>query len=176
MTFFVQRTPKRGFTKPKREFCHVNLGDLQRNISSGRLVVPTDRPLTVKDFFEAKLITLRQRHCGVKLLGRGSTTFTTPVRIEVQDATSEAIKAIERAGGSISTVYYSRLALRAVLKPDRILAKGQLLPRPSLPPPKLMSSLYLKEEKRGYLNSLQPGDVIRPHEQPPHVRKHRGDR
>ena len=102
---------------------------------------------------------------------RGALDF--PLDIEVQDATARAIAAVEEAGGRISTVYYSRLALRALLKPDRILAKGRLLPRPVLPPPKLMRR-YLDEEKRGYLVGLQPGDVLRPHEQPPHVRRRGG--
>ena len=37
---------------------------------------------------------------------------------------------------------------------------------------------YLDPDRRGYLHGVQPGDVIRPHEQPPHVRvpaEKRGD-
>jgi len=40
--------------------------------------------------------------------------------------------------------------------------------RPALPPPKLMMK-YIDPEKRGYLAGLKPGDVVRPHEHPPHV-------
>jgi len=68
----------------------------------------------------------------------------------------------------VTTVYYSQLALRALLKPENFLRKGRLLPRPALPPPKLMLK-YMDREKRGYLAGLEPGDVIRPHEHPPHV-------
>jgi len=28
---------------------------------------------------------------------------------------------------------------------------------------------YIDPEKRGYLAGLKPGDVVRPHEHPPHV-------
>ena len=166
-----QKAPKRGFYRPKREFCHLNLDRLEQAILSGRLQPRGDAPITVRDLREAGLLTLRQRHAGVKLLGGGASRLNMQINIEVQEATQGAINAVERAGGKISTVYYSRLNLRAHLKPDKIIAKGQLLPRPALPPPKLMRR-YADPERRGYLADLQPGDVLRPHEQPPHVRRH----
>merc|ERR1719223_2731305 len=74
-----------------------------------------------------------------------------------------AIAQVEEAGGTIETVYYSRLNLRALLKPEKFDAR--LLPRPALPPPKEMLQ-YMREDKRGYLRNLQPGDVVRPHRAP----------
>lgn len=93
----------------------------------------------------------------------------TPIRIEVQDVTARAIDAIEALGGSIETVYYSRVTLRALLKPDKFIMKEQLLPRPALPPPRLMRDIYSSEAKRGYLRNLKEGDVVRPEETPLHV-------
>jgi len=168
-TPFWKMIPKRGFFRPKREYKLLRLHFLERCVLTGRLPVPEDRPITVRDLFLAKMVTLRQRHSGVKLIGGGAEYFNTPLNIEVQLATKPAIEAIERAGGKITTVYYSRLTLRGLLKPEKILAKNRLLPRPSLPPPKLMAK-YLDEEKRGYLVGLKPGDILRPHEQPSHVR------
>lgn len=176
-TPFWQMIPKRGFYKPQRSFKFINLGTLQDHIRSGRLVQPKDRPITIKDLVAAKVIKFTQSYDGVKLLGRTNdafgrkTPFDVKISIEVQEASARAIEAIEKAGGEISTVYYSRLSMRALLKPEAILKKGQLLPRPSLPPPKLMRR-YLDEEKRGYLVGMKPGDVLRPHEQPPHVVAH----
>ena len=89
--------PKRGFHKPKKEYCTVYLDDLEGHIRSGRLKVPEDRPITVKDFFDAKLITHRQRHSGIELLtsgrnrGRNQQGLATPLRIEAQKATHRAI-------------------------------------------------------------------------------------
>lgn len=85
--------PKRGFHKPKKEFCPVYLDDLEEHIRSGRLKVPEDRPITVKDFYDAKLITHRQRHSGIELLttGRNIKGLVTPLRIEAQRATHRAI-------------------------------------------------------------------------------------
>lgn len=166
-TKLTKRVPKRGFHRPKKEFCTVYLDDLERHIRSGRLKVPEERPITVKDFYDARLITHRMRHSGIHLVTTGrSKGLTTPVRIEAQKATHRAIAQVEEAGGTIETVYYSRLNLRALLKPEKFDAR--LLPRPALPPPKEMLQ-YMREDKRGYLRNLQPGDVVRPHEHPEHV-------
>ena len=167
-TKLTKRVPKRGFHKPKKEYCTVYLDDLEEHIRSGRLKVPEERPITVKDFYDAKLITHRQRHSGIELLttGRNQQGLVTPLRIEAQRATHKAIAQVEDAGGSIETVYYSKLNLRALLKPEKF--DERLMPRPALPPPKEMIQ-YMREDKRGYLRNLQPGDVVRPHEHPEHV-------
>lgn len=167
--------PKMGGFRPRLEYAYLNLWKLQEAVASGRLVPPADRPVDVKDLFDAKLVTLRGRHAGVRLLGQGYEDFTTPIRIEVQRASARAIEAIEAAGGEIESVYYSRLTLRAKLKPHRFEAAapgkrhGDMRPRPALPPPKMMRDIYLTERHRGYLRNLLPGDVLRPHEQPDHV-------
>jgi large subunit ribosomal protein L15 len=167
--------PKRGFRRTyrqgQRNFCWLNLSDLQRALRSGRLTLPADKPLTVKELYDARLVTLRHKHQGIKLLGRGEADFALPIRIEVQDATRRAIEAVERCGGQIETVYYSQLTLRALLKPEKFGAdakRPRLPPRPALPKPRLWKH-YAAEEKRGYLRHLKPGDVVRPHEQPGHV-------
>jgi len=160
--------PKRGFYKPKREFLLLSVGDLKEALVCGRLSLPTDGPLTIRHFFQSRLLTIRGRHAGVKLLARGHETFDFPINIEVQDASKLAIEAIEKAGGKITTVYYTRLTMRGLLKPEKFAKKKRLLPRPALPPPKLRKR-YLDPDRRGYLADLEIGDVIRPHEQPPHV-------
>ena len=106
-TKLTKRVPKRGFYRPKKEFCTVYLDDLERHIRSGRLKVPEERPITVKDFYDARLITHRMRHSGIHLVTTGrSKGLTTPVRIEAQKATHRAIAQVEDAGGTIETVYY----------------------------------------------------------------------
>ena len=106
-TKLTKRVPKRGFHRPKKEFCTVYLDDLERHIRSGRLKVPEERPITVKDFYDARLITHRMRHSGIHLVTTGrSKGLTTPVRIEAQKATHRAIAQVEEAGGTIETVYY----------------------------------------------------------------------
>lgn len=65
----------------------------------------------------------------------------------MSQASASAINAIEAAAGSIKTVYFTRLTLRAHLKPH----KFEKLPRNPRPPPKIMP-YYTSDEKRGYLS------------------------
>lgn len=174
-----RKTPKRGFVRSnQREFKALNLDVLQDAVRAGRIVPPANgAPITARDLHDAGLVGLRRRHAGVKLLARGKGGFDVKLNIEVQEATRRAIEAVEAAGGSLTTVYYSPLTLHAHLKPQRFAKKKVLLPRPALPRGKLMLK-YLDPDRRGYLHGVQPGDVIRPHEQPPHVRvpaEKRGD-
>ena len=57
--------------------------------------------------------------------------------LQVSQVSEEAKAAVEAAGGSVTTVYYNQLGLRALVRPDWFAGKGRLLPRPARPPPKL---------------------------------------
>lgn len=50
--------------------------------------------------------------------------------------TVRAKAAVEAAGGSVRKVYYNKLGLRALLKPEWFEKKGRLLPKAARPPPK----------------------------------------
>lgn len=50
-----------------------------------------------------------------------------------------AREAVEKAGGTVTTVYYNKLGIRALLKPESFAKKGRLLPRPARPPVKLVT-------------------------------------
>jgi len=58
---------------------------------------------------------------------------------QVSQVSAGAKDAIEKAGGSVTTVYYNQLGLRALLQPDWFAGKGRLLPRAARPPPKLQA-------------------------------------
>lgn len=73
--------------------------------------------------------------------------MSTPLTIEVSQASKAAIQAIEAAGGNITSVYHNRLALRALLKPH----KFELIPQFARPTPKKLT-YYTNYEKRGYLS------------------------
>lgn len=66
----------------------------------------------------------------------------------MSQASKSAIAAVEAAGGSITSVYHNRLALRALLKPH----KFELIPQFARPNPK-KASYYTNYEKRGYLSA-----------------------
>lgn len=146
-TQFFKRIPKRGFKNKNAEaMTPVNVGTLQDYIDMGRLV-PSREPFTIKDLADAGIVKPNSVKHGVKILAKGKERIKTPFKIEISRASEEAISAIESVGGEITTVHYNRLALRALLKPE----KFDIIPKRARPPPKLMQ-YYTDYDKRGYLS------------------------
>lgn len=131
----------------------LSLEKLQLWIDTNRL--DASKPITMRDLVECGLVH-KVEH-GIKLLG-GKTPelkFGARIEIEVTQASESAIKAIEANGGRVRAVYYSPVALRALLKPH----KYDLPMRSPRPPPRLMA-YYTAADKRGYLSpELQLADL-----------------
>ena len=89
----------------------INLNRIQEWINAGRLD-PT-KPIT--------MVNLKASRCihgvkdGVKLLARGKEELKTPINIIVSRASAEAIEAVEKLGGTVTTRFYSPFAIRKVL-------------------------------------------------------------
>ncbi|OQR95018.1 50S ribosomal protein L15 [Thraustotheca clavata] len=148
-TPIYQRVPKRGFNNKWATPMHpLNVDRLQLFIDMGR-IDPT-QTITIKTLTDCGLLTTSRVKHGVKLLANGKEHLTTPINIEISQASEGAIAAIEKAGGSIKSVYYNRLGLRALLKPHKF--EGKLLPQNARPPPKKMG-YYTNYDKRGYLSA-----------------------
>lgn len=79
---------------------------------------------------------------------QGKERFNSKINIEVSAASSEAIKTIEKYGGNVVSMYYSELALRSLLKPEKFDIPIKA-PRPT--PSKI--SYYTNYRNRGYLSS-----------------------
>ena len=122
----------------------LNLGKLQDFIDQGRL--DPSKPITMHDLSQSRICG-KIKH-GVKLLAKEADRLTTPVTLEVSRASHAAIAAVEGAGGRVTTKYYNRLALRALLKPESF---DGPLPRRARPPPKIME-YYKSFENRGELS------------------------
>ena len=130
----------------------INVGTLQDYVDMGRLVPPSspsDPPLTIRDLVDAGITKASSVKHGVKLLAKGMRRVRDPLRIQVSRASAKAIAAVEAVGGEVTTVHYNRLALRALLKPEKF--EGKVLPRQARPPPKLMP-YYTSYDKRGFLS------------------------
>ena len=147
-----KRLPKFGFTNNafKREYDEVNIGTVQNFIDMGRLECPGpdamgQRMITMRDLVACGLVKAQVRH-GVKLLGKFCQNVHSPMHLEVSDATPAAIRAVENAGGTVTCAHYNRLAMRALLKPQKFL--NRIYPRRARPPPKLMPR-YLDFNHRG---------------------------
>ena len=90
----------------------INLDRIQSWIDQGRLD-PT-RPITLKELNESRC--LHGVKDGVKLLARGKEQFKTPINILVSRASTEAINAIEAAGGKVTARFYTKTSIKRVLK------------------------------------------------------------
>lgn len=153
-TKLYKRLPKRGFNNKvhAEPMVPINVGTLQDYVDMGRLVPPKvddyDAPaLTMKDLVDAGITKTSAIKHGMKLLGDGANRVRTPLRIEISRASTSAIEAIENVGGEVTTVHYNRLALRALLRPQ----KFDILPKRAMPPPRLMT-YYTSWKNRGYLS------------------------
>ena len=94
------RTPKRGFNNLfGSDFAVVNLGRIQAAIDAGRL--KADETITDAGLHSAGLV--RRSRDGVRVLGGGE--LKAKLTIEVAGASSSAIEAVKRAGGSLKTTY-----------------------------------------------------------------------
>ena len=155
-TKFFKLLPKRGMTnKPhKADMLGVNVGTIQDFIDMGRLphAVGQDGSvfLTMKDLVTAGVATSSSIKHGMKLLANGKERLRTPIQLEISRASEEAIRAIENVGGEVTTVHYNRLALRALLKPEKFEDRG--LPRFARPPPKWQPYYTNWHRHRGYLS------------------------
>ena len=108
----------------------LNLDKLERFVEVGRL--DPGQLITMKTLRDQGVVSKNLKG-GVKVLGRGAAEFRTPVHLEVSQASATARAAIEKAGGSVTEVYYNRLGLRALLKPE----KFPVMIKNARPPPKL---------------------------------------
>ena len=91
-----RRLPKRGFNKPNRlDFNEVNIGRIQEAVTAGKL--DQGAPITVDALVAAGVVS--KPRDGVRILGVGE--LTAKLYFEVYGASRSALKAIERAGGSV---------------------------------------------------------------------------
>lgn len=87
---------------------------------------------------------------------QGCTWFQGKIDIEVSRASQSAIEAVERNGGTIKTVYHDRIALRALLKPE----KYDVIPRAARPSHKHIL-FYADAKNRGFLAKPDEIDELR---------------
>ena len=92
------RFPKRGFNNPfRKQLAEVNLWRIADAIEAGRL--DASQPIDAAALKAAGVI--RRERDGVRLLGEGA--LAGAINITVYSATASALKAIQDAGGSVTT-------------------------------------------------------------------------
>jgi hypothetical protein len=90
----------------------ANLDQIQEWIDLGRLDV--SQRITPKELIQCGIVG--KVTDGVKLLARGKGELKTPIDIMVSRASSEAIKAVEAAGGKIVTRHYTKQAIKWLIE------------------------------------------------------------
>ena len=140
----------------------LNLNKLQAWVDQGR--IDASKPITIKELGESRCVNNAKD--GVKLLARGSEEIKSPLNVIVSRASASAIEAIENAGGTVTTRFYTPFAIQRILKgktdPINSLSsqpiEGQEPARsafmPRLPDPTSRKDLeyYRDPAHRGYLN------------------------
>ena len=76
------------------------------------------------------------------------------LNVEVQYASEQAIAAIERNGGSITTKFYSAQCVRAMVNPQEFFLKGTPIPLNKVPPHDAIE-YFMNPKNRGYLADPQ---------------------
>ncbi|GAC1341466.1 MAG: 50S ribosomal protein L15 [Acetobacteraceae bacterium] len=101
-----RRLPKRGFHNLFRKaYAPVNVGTIEKALQSGRL--SANEAITEAALEVAGLVRL-SNVAGVRLLAKGE--ITTAVRVTVSGASAAAIAAVEKAGGTVTTLVPARVA------------------------------------------------------------------
>ena len=152
-----KRLPKRGFKSKKKKPIALNLGTVLDHVAMGRLPGVGDselNPINMWHMIEAGMITPNTtlKRGGIKLLAQGKERIDTPLHLLVGWASKEAIAAVERAGGTVTTFHYNKLALR-----EHVRGPDKYKHRQARPPPKYQP-YYTSMHCRGYLH---PGMQLR---------------
>ncbi|TPX56378.1 hypothetical protein PhCBS80983_g04589 [Powellomyces hirtus] len=131
----------RGIDKPR--YTRLYLDTLQHFVETGKL--DASKKITIKELVESKAVGKIKD--GVVLLGKGGEFFNHKIDIEVTRVTQPAIKLIEQLGGTATSVYHGKEALKAILRPD----KWAIMPVNPMPTRSKDIARYTDASRRGYL-------------------------
>lgn len=133
----------------------LNLDRLQDWIGQGR--INPSLPITLLELGRSRCVNPFKMGDGIKLLARGSEKLTSPINIIVARASAAAIAAIEAAGGSVTTRYYTPFSIRRIRKGQMDPINSLLSqPNPRLQMPKFTSNgtVKPKQKKKIWQNRL----------------------
>jgi len=134
----------------KRQYPPLSLQKLQLMIDTNR--INSSQPIDLASICNSKVFPLnpKHRHFGVNLTDEGADFFASKINIEVQHASEQAIAAIERNGGVVTTAYFDLTSVLALTNPLKWFAEGKPIPK-RLHPPSDAIGYYSDAKNRGYL-------------------------
>jgi len=130
----------------------ANLDQIQEWIDLGRL--DASKRITPKELIQCGIIGNVKD--GVKLLARGKDKLATPIDIMISRASTEAIDAVEKAGGKVVTRYYTKQSIRWLLE-GKAISSDKPLPFG----PEHVEDVVAEARERGFKRRL-PDPTSRP--------------
>lgn len=137
----------------QKKYKPISLLQIQRLIDLGRL--NPDEPIDLSSICNTKITMIdpSAKEFGIQLTDEGADVFKAKISIEVQWVLSEVtIAAIERNGGMVTTKFYDRECVRAMVDPLKHFMSGKPIPRNETPPLSCLE-YYTTAANRGYLAS-----------------------
>lgn len=151
MAYRIQKEPQYNYGySAKRQYPPLSLKTLQLMIDTER--IDPSQPIDLAALCNSQALPLNPnlQQFGFNLTDEGSDCFAAKVNLEVQWASEQAIAAVERNGGVITTAYYDILSVKALSNPQEWFKNGNPVPR-RLTPPQDCVGFYTAAENRGYL-------------------------
>lgn len=149
--------PKRGFYRfQKLDLHELKLSKIQNFYEQGRLsFLKEGEVLDMKNMKIAGLISGSMKD-GVAILNDPLVKYTLNLKIESTKASQPAIEAIENAGGSYTSAYYSRrLGFRAHHSPTWFLENKGKIPLRARPVARRDIVFYSDPKRNGYLQNSE---------------------
>ena len=109
---YLLQVTERSYNSFSVDMVPVNLDRIQSWVDQGRL--DPSKPITIKELGDSNCVANVKD--GVKLLARGSEQLRVPLHIVVSRASGAAISAVEAAGGSVMTRFYTPLSIQKILR------------------------------------------------------------
>ncbi|XP_064604628.1 large ribosomal subunit protein uL15m-like [Liolophura sinensis] len=134
----------------RRQYLPLSLLQIQRMVDLGRL--DTTQPIDLTALCNTQIVNLQieRKQYGVNLTDEGADIFKAKINLEVQWTSEQAIAAVEKNGGVITTRFYDPVSLYALRNPKHFFQKGVPIPRCKLPPQDAIE-YYSDAKSRGYL-------------------------
>lgn len=149
--------PKRGFYRHQQLLLNeIKLSKVQQFYDQGKLdFIGENGVLDMAAMKKAGIVT-GSMNDGVAILNDPLVEFTAPIKIQSTKASKPAIEAIEAAGGSFTSVYFSRgLGFRAHHSPTWFVENKGYVPIAARPIARRDIVYYSSEEHNGYLQDSE---------------------
>lgn len=150
-TPFYKRFPIVGFKRPHAKvYNEISMLRIQDFWDNNRIPLKAGETLTIRVMRECGLISGAMKD-GVRLMGYGGENYSVPLNVEASKATEFAIESVQKTGHTYTSVYHTKLGLKAHINPNYFILKKGYVPLQARPTHKKDVAYYSNPDKGGYL-------------------------